>query len=367
MGSLTVDPPGLRILMLPWSAGNGYQCLLKQAVEATGAAVIPVESSRHWVAEIKQTRPDVLHLHWLHGLTVGRTFPRTFIKGSLFLKRLAAIRPHVRAVVWTCHNLGNHFGWSLNLERKIVRRACSSFDRIIVHHERAIDEVVSYFKIPGMRDRFDVIPHGHFIDWYHGSATKNEARQSLGIPEQDTVLLMFGQLRADKGIENLLTAFARTCRETNARLRLVLAGRAQPEVNKLIARANAEYPGIDYRPGFIADDLVQPLHAAADVAVLPFAGGLTSGSLILAMGFGLPVVAADIGHAKCLVDPDGGLLVTTGNVDALTDALRKMVASKNKWSAMGSHNRQVVSRQGWEAIGQQTVNCYLKAMRSAPH
>ncbi|MEZ4597387.1 MAG: glycosyltransferase [Chloroflexota bacterium] len=48
-------------------------------------------------------------------------------------------------------------------------------------------------------------------------------------------------------------------------------------------------------PGNVPDDRMQVFLRAADVMVLPYRDVLTSGSAILAMTFGLPVVAPRIG------------------------------------------------------------------------
>lgn len=348
--------------MLPWSEGNAYQTLLKQGVETAGGDVTPATIAQDWLSTLKQGHTDVLHLHWLHGLAVGRNMPRTLVKGASFLRKLSTARRHVRGIVWTCHNLGNHLGWSLGLERKIVRRACALFDRIIVHHESAVAEAVSYFDIPQLRDRFDVIPHGHYIGWYPNTATRQQARTSLEIPADEIVFLMFGQLRANKGIENLLAAFSRLCHQTSAPLRLILAGKADPEIHELIVRFRADEPRIDYRPGFVTEEAVQPFHAAADVAVFPFSSGLTSGSLILAMGFGLPIIAANMGDAKHLVDQQGGRLVASGSVQDLTRTMSDLIAAKSEWPAMGKRNNQLVAALRWDLIGEQTMECYRKAM-----
>ncbi|MDZ4657289.1 MAG: glycosyltransferase family 4 protein [Bythopirellula sp.] len=353
----------LRVVMLPWTDGNPYQTLLKRAIEAAGARVTPATLVDDWLARLEQVQADILHLHWLHGLTVGRSIPRTLIKSGVFLRKLSLARRRVKGIVWTCHNLGNHHGWCLGLERTIVRQACHSFDRIIVHHEAAIDDVVAYFKIPNLRDRFDVIPHGHYLDWYQGSLTKIEARRKLGIPDDEVVFLLFGQLRANKGIDVLLAAFKAACQVTDAPIRLLLAGTADAEVTNLIKQAMAQEPRIDFREGFVADEMVQPLHAAADVAVLPFSSGLTSGSLILAMGFGLPVIAAKFGEAGQMADKLGGILIQSDSVLELKNAFQEMISARPDWAEMSQRNHQLNSQRDWTNIGQQTMECYRRASK----
>jgi beta-1,4-mannosyltransferase len=60
---------------------------------------------------------------------------------------------------------------------------------------------------------------------------------------------------------------------------------------------------------------------AADVAVLPFLDVLTSGSAILALSFGKPVILPDIGCLPELIDDSMGQLFDPKNTNGLKEAM----------------------------------------------
>ena len=71
----------------------------------------------------------------------------------------------------------------------------------------------------------------------------------------------------------------------------------------------------------VPDAEVSALHACADAAVLAYRDVFSSGALLLALSFGLPVVAPDVGTAaELLVDGAGELFAPEG----LTAALESM-------------------------------------------
>jgi len=71
---------------------------------------------------------------------------------------------------------------------------------------------------------------------------------------------------------------------------------------------------IRFLPRFVRDERVANFFAAADVAVVPRRDGGTSGSLILALSFGVPVVAADRAtYRELMADGEAGWLFEPGD------------------------------------------------------
>ena len=66
-----------------------------------------------------------------------------------------------------------------------------------------------------MRGRVVVIPHGEYgsLARTGGSVDRDSARAALGIEPQTPVTLLFGQLREDKGLKDLLEAASRAASE----------------------------------------------------------------------------------------------------------------------------------------------------------
>ena len=105
-------------------------------------------------------------------------------------------------------------------------------------------------------------------------------------------MLLFGQLRRDKGVRDLLTAAAEV-----EDVCVMLAGEdrgALSEAAELLddQRLRGRVLAL---PGFVPDEQVSRLFAAADVVALPYPKASASGVLLLAYGYGRPVVAYPVG------------------------------------------------------------------------
>ena len=303
MSSLTVAafPPRLR--------GNPYCELLYRGVASHGTHVEErAELSLRWVVR-NRGRVQVLHLHWPELYYRGRGGRVTARSASAFLAALFAARALGYRIVWTVHNAlpHEHQGLADRLLRAVLCRTA----RLVVHGESARRA------LPGGGRRAAVVPHGHYIDAYPHAIDETAARRRLGLGPDEQVLLCFGQLRAYKGVPELLAAFA-ALRQPG--VRLVIAGHpADRAVADAVTRAAARDPRIVAHLAHVDNADVQVYFEAADWVVLPYREVTTSGSALLALSFGRPVVAprrgclADLDRADGLLEyePDGpnGLLL----------------------------------------------------------
>jgi hypothetical protein len=132
-------------------------------------------------------------------------------------------------------------------------------------------------------------------------------------------------------VAELVEAFTRPEPVPGARLLLAGPPPRDPDDRTAAALAvAARHPQVDLWPRRVADDEVQIILRAADVAVSPQRVPLNSGSRLLALTFGLPVVATVPGDRDGDGDGDGdgersdsACLVTApaGDVPALRAAL----------------------------------------------
>ncbi len=162
----------------------------------------------------------------------------------------------------------------------------------------------------------------------HGHAFRAE-RTAGGDGESTTVrLLCVGSLVPRKGHDVLLAALARLP-DLQWRLTIVGAGRDAATAARLRAFASAS--SLADRivfAGAVSDAELQQHYADADVFVLAshFEGyGMAFAD---ALTHGLPVVGTNGGAVAEAVPEGAGLLVPPGDVDALADALRRVIADR---------------------------------------
>jgi glycosyltransferase involved in cell wall biosynthesis len=97
---------------------------------------------------------------------------------------------------------------------------------------------------------------------------------------------------------------------------------------------------------------------AADAYVYPVREILNSGSIALAMSFGLPCVAPRLPAVVDMLGADGGILYEPENPAGLLEALRQAVKRKDELKRMGISNLIRASEWTWDKVAQRTRQLY---------
>ena len=154
-----------------------------------------------------------------------------------------------------------------------------------------------------------------------GVVDRVQARTALGIPADSPVTLLFGHLRPDKGLGDLLEAVIRL-----PRMRLLIGGM---EAGALAAAAallrDPRLAGrVAIREGFLEMEEAAMLFAATDTVALPYAVASQSGVLLLSYGFRRPVIVYPVGGlVEAVTDGETGWICRRPDVDSLVQALEQ--------------------------------------------
>jgi len=287
-------------------------------------------------------RADVVHVQ-------GGEWPPL---GALQALLVRAVR---RPLVWTPHNTFERGERAYARSRALTDRYAA---RLVIHaeHDRAALP-------PATATKAVVIPHGEYGGLARRGAPDADAaaaRGELGAGEDELVVLLFGQLRPDKGVRDLLLAAAQA-----PGVRVVLAGEdkgALAEVADL--RADPRLAGrLVVREGFVPAEEAGRLFAAADVAALPYRRASASGVLLLACGYGCPAVVYPVGGLpEYVVDGETGWLCARADPDALAERLREIAAAgRAACRARGEAARRLADeRFSWAAIARRTLALYAQ-------
>jgi glycosyltransferase involved in cell wall biosynthesis len=171
---------------------------------------------------------------------------------------------------------------------------------------------------------------------------RSNARMQWGMLASEKIVLFMGRLEGYKGVEVLLSAFARAAKEEN-KLRLVIGGEGslRPLVETIAADAEHRVTYL----GRLSGDDVWRAYLAADFLVLPSLS--ESWGLVVneAMACGLPVIVSDrVGCADDLV-PHGetGLVIGTGHEVELASAIRRLAREEPDRRRMGLAAENLIS------------------------
>lgn len=267
---------------------NAYVRLLARALESADAGLSVTRFRPRTL--LTAPRPALWHLHWPENLATRPAPVRAALDGLAFRFALRAARLRGVPIVWTVHNLNPHERNRARLAEATMRSVVRRLDGWISLSEAAVPLAVERFpRLTGLPRL--VVPHGHYAHVYPPAAPAAEARSALGVEGDARVLLFFGRIRPYKKVPQLLHAFRSL---PDPRLRLVVAGEpSDRDARRAVEHAARQDPRVRLRLHRVPDDHVPLLFGAADGAVLPADRILNSGSVLLALSFGIAALVPD--------------------------------------------------------------------------
>jgi glycosyltransferase involved in cell wall biosynthesis len=348
----------MRLLVLPRDA-NPYQGLLYREMERLGVQVryigeltpshtlnlllLPLE-----LGVWRMSGARLVHLHWvfIFSLPGAQRFPAMrWLAYGWFLIWLKACRALRMRLIWTAHNVVPHepvFGDDIAARRALVRAS----DLVLAHSESTLAELSVLGAVPR---RYAIIQHGPMV-----SRPSSSVLRLPGTPDGPRRFLFFGRIQEYKGVEDLLVAFL--AMPDHNRAQLTIAGQCDDLELKsqLCALAQRNAVGITLRMERVPDDEVTQMFAAADVVVLPFRRVTTSGSAMLALSYGRPLIVPNIGGLADL--PDQVALRYDGDVSGLSHALAQMAcADCETLAAMSAAASNYAYKVTWQEIARRTI------------
>ncbi len=200
------------------------------------------------------------------------------------------------------------------------------------------------------------MPHGHFIDVFPNEVGRRAAREKLDLDPGDFVYLFFGNARSYKGIERLVDAFA-GLDARDARLVLMMRRSFNVEyADEVSDLAERDARIRVFTDPYFPESEFQYFLNAGDVAVFPFSEVLTSGSVITALSFGLPVIVPALGCLPELVREAGGLLYDPAGRESLAGALQR--ARSSDLREMGRSAFETARSLDWAGIAERHAAIY---------
>ena len=283
--------------------------------------------ARALAAPLRAFAPDVVLAYWLypdgHGaMRAARAAGIPFVAGA----RGSDLR--VRDAV------------SRRLTQPVVRAA----RRLLVVSEDLGRVAVDGYGADPQRIR--AIPNGCDASLFH-PGERRVARETLGLRQDDEIVLYVGRLVPEKGLRELLHATRRLAKERpQARVVMVGDGPMQAE----LTAAMAAEPGLPLQlAGAQAPTEVARWMVAADLVTLPSYSEGHPNVLVEALACGRPVVATPVGGIPEVVDAASGLLVPARDADALAEGL--VSALSRSWDEAALAKR--FSRD-WQQVARET-------------
>lgn len=293
----------------------------------------------------------VFHLHWTDLYIQKATLlnDEQAYKKAYYYARLIEIFKSVGGIlVWTMHNFQPHELKYAVPEKILMVAILDNADNIIVHNEVAKKYLLANYFFDN--SKIIVARHGNYIGCYKDDLSVTQARKSFNIEEDVVHFVFVGQVRPYKGVERIIEAFNKLSGKY-LNVRLTIAGsfpdkEYKERLHELIEK-NASN-SIILRDGFIKDDELQRYMKSADFLVFPYKRVLTSGSILMALGFSCPVIVTKNEVVDELID-DGcnGFIVQNDLYETMEKAYK---LDKNSKLAMRLCAYDVALNNNWHPM-----------------
>ena len=220
--------------------------------------------------------------------------------------------------------------------------------------------------------KIDLIPHGvidmPFMD-------SNFYKDEFGV-EGKTVLLTFGLLSPNKGIEYVIEAMP-TILERHPDVVYMVLGATHPNLlasegekyrNKL--EALAQQLGIQdkviFHNRFVALEQLKEFIGAADIYLTPYlnAAQVTSGTLAYAFGAGKAIISTPYWHAQELLDGERGILVPFANAPAIATGVNNILSEPTRMTAMRKRAWKQGRDMTWPVVARRYMESFGRARES---
>ena len=299
---------------------------------------------------------------------------------------LALLRDLKAPVVTTLHTVLREPNFD---QRRVMQELIARSSRLVVMSLRGRQILEEVYRAPSAK--VDLIPHGipdmPFVD-------PSFYKDQFGV-EGKTVLLTFGLLSPNKGIEHVLNALPSILAEFPDVVFIVLGAthpnliREQGEAYRLslerLAKKNKIEKSVIFYNRFVELDELKEFIGAADLYVTPYLTEtqITSGTLAYAFGAGKAVISTPYWHAAELLAEDRGVLVPFGDAPAIAretiallhDEMRRTTMRKNAyklgremiWSNVARIYMQSFDRARVEGAGVSRKSFATKTLAQRPH
>jgi glycosyltransferase involved in cell wall biosynthesis len=241
---------------------------------------------------------------------------------------------------------------------RVMEEIAELSDRLIVMSQLSSQFLQEIFKVPG--EKIDMVPHGvpdlPFLD-------PNFYKDRFGV-EGKAVLLTFGLLSPNKGIENVIQALPQILSRHKNVVYLV-AGATHPHVlrregekYRASLQALAKEVGVEsqvmFHNRFASPEEMAEFIGAADIYITPYRheAQVVSGTLAYALGAGKAIISTPYWHAIELLDDRRGALVPFQNPDAIAQKTIELLDTPAMRHAMRKRAYLFARDMIWKRVAQ---------------
>ena len=311
-------------------------------------------------AEVKGFRYDILHSHyWMSGIAAKQLKETWDVPVVHMFHTLGAMKQRVARA-------GEEVEGEYRLagERQVLEIA----DRIIASTQAEVAQLQWLYQAYDVP--VAVIPPGVDLSRFY-PIPFDEAKEFVGVPPCDRMLLYVGRVEPLKGIDTLIEAIASILQQgifkEGSMCLAIIGGDPDASEEKMTAemlrlKELCDRYGLGDMVTFLGkrdQDTLPYYYSAAEAVVMPSQYESFGMVALEAMACGTPVVASEVGGLAFLVrDGETGYTVPASDPEALAAKLKDIIIDKDLRHRMGEQAAEFAQGYDWHLIADQVVNLY---------
>ena len=255
-------------------------------------------------------------------------------------------------------------------QRAVMEQLDALSQRFIVMAERGRHMLETVYGIAP--EKIDLIPHGvidmPFID--------SNFFKDLFHVEGKTVLLTFGLLSPNKGIENVINAMPTILKQHPDVVYIVLGathphliaaeGEAYREKLQQLACELGVADNVIFHNDFVTLEELKEFIGAADIYITPYLNEaqITSGTLAYTFGAGKALISTPYWHAQELLAQERGILVPFADSQAIADGVNHFLSNPTLMTAMRKRAWKAGREMIWPVVARRYMESFERARAS---
>ncbi len=297
--------------------------------------------------------PDVVCIQHEFGIFGGRA-------GSHLLALMKRLRMPIVCTLHTILKTPN------DDQKKVFDQIISLSSKLVVMSNTGAEFLKEIYGVP--QEKIEIIPHGipdtPFVD-------PNFFKDIIGV-EGRQVLLTFGLLSPNKGIESVIEALPDVCKKFPNIVYIILGAthpgiiKEQGETYRLNLQRLAKEKGVSenviFHDRYVSLEELEEFIGAADIYITPYLNEaqITSGTLAYSFGMGKAVISTPYWHAKELLSDNRGVIVPFSSPKHISQAIIDLLSDEVKRHAM----RKNAYKLGREMIWSNVAHLYISTFEN---
>src|SRR5579862_303296 len=249
-------------------------------------------------------------------------------------------------------------------QRRVMQELITLSTRLVVMTERGREMLEDVYRAPPAK--IDLVAHGipdvGFID-------PTYFKDQFGV-EGKVVLLTFGLLSPNKGIEYVLNALPQILADFPEVVYIVLGATHPNELRdhgeayrlslEILAKKNGIEKNVIFYNQFVELENLKEFIGAADLYITPYLNEaqITSGTLAYSFGAGKAVVSTPYWHAAELLADDRGVLVPFADAPAIAREVIELLRDDSRRHAIRKNAYRIGREMIWSSVAQMYMHSF---------